>query len=144
MHPSSLHHAEVFHNTYLSTSRKPRKIVEIGSQDVNGSLKSVFHKKHDYVGLDFVEGKGVDLVIDDPYSLPLQSGSADVVLCSSVFEHSSMFWLLFEECMRVLKLGGLLYLNVPSNGMVHRYPVDAWRFFPDAGLALEEWSARQH
>ena len=30
----------------------------------------------------------------------------------------------------------LFYLNAPSNGEFHRYPVDCWRFYPDAGGAL--------
>jgi SAM-dependent methyltransferase len=53
-----------------------------------------------------------------------------------------MFWVLFLEIMRVLKPGGLLYLNVPSNGEVHRWPVDCWRFYPDSGRALVTWAQR--
>jgi hypothetical protein len=31
-------------------------------------------------------------------------------------------------------------LNAPSNGDFHRFPIDAWRFYPDSGLALAEWA----
>jgi len=41
-----------------------------------------------------------------------------------------------------LKPSGLLYLNVPSNGLFHRYPVDCWRFYPDSGVALVNWGKR--
>ncbi|MDP5132388.1 MAG: hypothetical protein NWQ54_16010, partial [Paraglaciecola sp.] len=34
------------------------------------------------------------------------------------------------------------YLNVPSNGGFHRYPVDCWRFYPDSGNALVSWAKR--
>jgi hypothetical protein len=44
--------------------------------------------------------------------------------------------------MRVLKPAGLFYLNVPSNGNFHRYPVDCWRFYPDSGGALISWAKR--
>jgi hypothetical protein len=44
--------------------------------------------------------------------------------------------------MRVLKPEGLFYLNVPSNGAFHRYPVDCWRFYPDSGRALVRWAQR--
>ena len=44
--------------------------------------------------------------------------------------------------MRVLKPAGLLYINAPSNGDYHRYPVDCWRFFPDSGVALQNWANR--
>ena len=51
-----------------------------------------------------------------------------------------MFWLSFLEIMRVLKPWGICYLNVPSNGPVHEYPVDCWRFYPDSGIALQTWA----
>jgi SAM-dependent methyltransferase len=74
--------------------------------------------------------------------LPFEDASFDVCVCSSVLEHSEFFWLLFTEMLRILKPGGLLYLNVPSNGWVHRYPVDCWRFYPDSGIALQNWGRR--
>jgi len=117
-------------------------VIDIGAQDVNGSLREVMPAHFKYVGVDMAAGKGVDIVLDDPYRLPLESESADVVICSSCFEHSEMFWLLFLEIMRVLKPTGLFYLNVPSNGGFHRYPVDCWRFYPDSGNALVNWARR--
>ncbi|MFP4076345.1 MAG: hypothetical protein ACLFTD_07650 [Halochromatium sp.] len=44
--------------------------------------------------------------------------------------------------LRVVKRGGLIYLNAPSNGSYHGYPFDHWRFYPDAGRALASWSER--
>jgi hypothetical protein len=54
-----------------------------------------------------------------------------------------MFWLLFLEVLRILKPHGLFYLNAPTNGSFHRYPVDCWRFYPDSGIALAKWGQRQ-
>lgn len=31
-------------------------------------------------------------------------------------------------------------LNMPSQGAFHRYPLDAFRFYPDAGIALQKWA----
>ena len=31
----------------------------------------------------------------------------------------------------------------PSNGDFHRYPLDCWRFYPDAGVALVRWAGRR-
>ncbi len=95
-----------------------------------------------FIGVDFVQGRGVDVVLDDPYRLPFADASVDVVVSSSCFEHSEMFWVLFLEIMRVLKSPGLFYLNAPSNGTFHRYPVDCWRFYPDSGRALVKWAQR--
>jgi len=116
------------------------KVLDIGSQDVNGSLKQVMPAGFSYVGVDFVPGNNVDVVLEDPYRLPFDTQSADVILSSSCFEHAEMFWVLFLEILRVLKPGGLFYLNVPSNGEFHRWPVDCWRFYPDSGRALVRWA----
>jgi SAM-dependent methyltransferase len=94
------------------------------------------------MAIDFAQGKGVDVVLTDPYVLPLGDETVDIVVSSSCFEHSEMFWLLFLEILRILKPAGLFYLNAPSNGAFHRYPVDCWRFYPDSGAALVNWAKR--
>jgi SAM-dependent methyltransferase len=144
MHRSALMNCKSFFETYSKsfTGDKKVKIVEIGSQDVNGGLRITAPTEFEYIGVDFVAGKGVDVVLNDPYSLPFESESVDIILTSSCFEHSEMFWLVFLEIMRVLKPKGLCYLNAPSNGNIHRYPVDCWRFYPDSGRALITWAKR--
>lgn len=144
MHPTAKSNCERFFETYANSFPNPDKlrVIEIGSQDVNGSLREVAPPTCEYVGVDFVKGKGVDVVLSDPYSLPFESDSADIVLSSSCFEHSEMFWIAYLEILRILKPGGLFYLNVPSNGAFHRYPVDCWRFYPDSGRALVSWAKR--
>ena len=141
MHPTAMDNAAKFYQTYLPVGAG-KVIVEIGSQDVNGSIRSVAPSDAKYIGVDFAAGKGVDVIIDDPYNLPFENESVDICTSSSVFEHSEMFWLLFLEILRILKPGGLFYLNVPSNGDFHRYPVDCWRFYPDAGKAMISWAKR--
>lgn len=141
MHPSALDLGKRFFSAYCPDN-SPLTVLDIGAQNVNGSLKAVCPAGANYVGVDFVPGTGVDVILEDPYKLPFTDCSADIVVCSSVFEHSQFFWLLFLEILRVLKPNGLFYLNVPSNGYVHRYPVDCWRFYPDSGFALVEWGKR--
>ncbi|WP_236725741.1 methyltransferase domain-containing protein [Solemya pervernicosa gill symbiont] len=136
-----MEHGRLFFETYCN-QKDTKHIVEIGSQDVNGSLRSVAPKYFKYTGIDFVEGNGVDILLTDPYSIPLEDESVDFVVTSSVLEHSEFFWLLFNEMLRILKPNGLLYINAPSNGDFHRYPVDCWRFYPDSGKALENWGRK--
>ena len=145
MHPTAIANCQQFFDCYgkfIPAASPAPKIVEIGSQDVNGSLRGCCPPSYEYLGVDFVAGKGVDLILTDPYQLPLPDDSADIVLSSSCFEHSEMFWLLFLEIMRIVKPGGLFYLNVPANGEFHRWPVDCWRFYPDSGRALVTWAKR--
>jgi SAM-dependent methyltransferase len=138
MHDTAMEYGKIFFDTYIGNS-KALTVVDIGSQDVNGSLKSVMPANNNYIGVDFVKAKGVDVVITNPYNLPFENESVDVVVSSSCFEHSEFFWLLFNEILRILKPTGILYINSPSNGSFHRYPVDCWRFYPDSGIALQNW-----
>jgi SAM-dependent methyltransferase len=144
MHQSAMDNCKSFFDAYAETFAKDKttKVVEIGSQDVNGSLRSVTPNEFEYVGVDFQSAKGVDIILDDPYVLPFDTGSRDIVLSSSCFEHSEMFWVVFLEVMRILKPTGIFYLNAPSAGSFHRYPVDCWRFYPDSGRAMITWSKR--
>lgn len=142
MHKSALNNGKLFFETYVKNESV--NIVEIGSLDVNGSLRRFVPSSAIYTGVDFEEGNGVDIVLKDPYEFPFESNSVDCVLSSSCFEHSEFFWIVFLDIMRILKPDGLLYLNVPANGPFHRYPVDCWRFYPDAGVALQNWANRNN
>lgn len=141
MHVSALNHGQLFFDTYLGSSSE-QTILDIGAQNVNGSLRQCAPAGSHYIGVDFVPGSGVDVVLDDPYRLAFADASIDVVVSSSCFEHIEFFWLMFNEALRVLVPDGLLYLNAPANGDFHRYPVDCWRFYPDAGAALARWGQR--
>lgn len=144
MHISAMHNCELFFKTYGRSfdSAAQVTVVDIGSQDVNGSLRAVVPSRFNYIGVDFVQGRGVDVVLEDPYTLPFPDASVEIIISSSCFEHSEMFWLTYLEILRVLKPNGLFYLNAPSNGLFHRYPVDCWRFYPDSGGALVTWAKR--
>jgi SAM-dependent methyltransferase len=141
MHPSAMKNGKLFFDTYAAPLAGGT-VIDIGAQDVNGSLRDVMPAQLKYVGVDFVQGKGVDVILDDPYRLPFEDASVDIVVSNSCLEHSEMFWLIYLEMLRVLRPSGLLYLNVPSNGDFHRYPVDCWRFYPDSGRALVTWARR--
>lgn len=58
-------HGKAFFQIYLNNT-VGMTIVDIGSRDVNGSLRSVAPLNSTYVGVDFAAGKGVDVVLADP------------------------------------------------------------------------------
>ena len=132
-----MNHARLFFETYAL--EKNLNIVEIGSQDVNGAIRDLQPVTSTYTGYDYVDGKGVDHVVSHPYKLPIEDETVDILVSSSCYEHSSMFWMNFLEAMRILKPNGRYYINAPSNGVFHRFPVDCWRFYPDSGTALSNW-----
>lgn len=140
MHVTAEQNARRFFDTYVNN--KNGDFLEIGSYLSSFNIRSLAPNGSNYVGVDLGAGPGVDVVLDDPYKLPFDDNSFDFVVSSSCFEHSEFFWLTYMEVMRVLKPSGLFYLNAPSNGDFHRFPVDCWRFFPDSGNALSNWSRR--
>lgn len=141
MHDTAMLIGQKFFETYLAGA-SGLSIVDIGAQDVNGSLRSVAPPGNRYIGVDFQAAKGVDVVLQDAYRFPFPDAEFDVAVCSNCLEHSEFFWLTFMEILRVVKPSGLVFLTVPANAAVHRYPVDCWRFYPDSGMALRNWARR--
>ena len=141
MHASSFENMRKCFEKYGSRlpmlCQSPVTIVEIGSADINGSYRKIFPAPaFQYIGADLQAGEGVDVVIKDPYHAPLPDNFADIVISGQMLEHCEFFWLAFLDMMRILKPNGLLFLIAPSAGPIHNYPVDCYRFYPDAYRAL--------
>lgn len=137
MHNSAYNCAQNFYDKYLSNTKK-LIVVDFGSYDHNGSLKPIFQNHH-YLGLDIENGPNVDLVVH-ARKTPFFPDSVDVIVSSSCFEHDQLFWVTFLEMCRMLKPNGYIYINAPSKGKYHAYPIDCWRFKLDSWKALETWA----
>jgi SAM-dependent methyltransferase len=112
---------------------KTGNILEVGSRNVNGSVRSLFDQSG-YIGIDLEEGPGVDRVMDAhtlvKYAWP---PSFDLIIATEVLEHSNKPWLIVDGMHRLLKPSGKLLISVPANGFPeHRHPIDVFRFMPDA------------
>lgn len=83
--------------------------------------------------LDVAPAASVDLV-GDARSMPLATGSVNVVLCTQVLEHIPEPVRVLDEIRRVLRPGGTLILSVPGIYPQHGAPGDYWRYMPQ-GLA---------
>jgi SAM-dependent methyltransferase len=113
----------------------PEPVCEIGSYQVAGqedliNLRSHFSNQ-EYLGIDFRDGPGVDLVANVE-KLPLPDASVGTVIALSVFEHVEHFWHGFEEVFRVLRPDGVFIVSCPFYFHIHGYPSDYWRFTPAA------------
>lgn len=140
MHYSAYINAEKFFDKYCKESIETKKILDVGSYDVNGTMKPIFERGQ-YLGLDMESGPNVDIV-SDAHNIPFQNNYFDIVLSSSCFEHDDMFWETFLEMCRVVNYGGYLYIQAPSNGPYHGWPGDNWRFYIDSWKALEKWGKK--
>ena len=145
MHATAEANARRFFETYVNKVSNPT-IAEIGSQiGGNGAefnIRSLAPSGSKYIGIDLEKMPGVDVVLTDPYKFPIEDNSVDFIVSSSCFEHIEFFWLTFLEAIRILKPSGILYINAPSIGAFHRYPMDYWRFFPDSAHSLSNWGVR--
>lgn len=114
--------------------KSPRKILEIGSLDINGGVRKFFTDANEYVGIDMQEGKGVDKVLEAHDILKVwPKENFDIVLCLEMLEHDNAFWKTINDIHKILKRGGFLIISTPTFGFpLHRYPKDYFRFGEDA------------
>jgi SAM-dependent methyltransferase len=141
MHDTACLAGNLFSQIY---GKKGKTVVDIGGQDVNGSLRKYFiEKEMKYICVDIEKHNSVDIVINPGDKLPFEDGTIDIVISTSCFEHDPLFWLTFKEMTRIIKMDGYIYINAPTNGEYHGYPGDNWRFYSDAGQALAYWSGVQ-
>jgi len=141
MHPSSIENMRQCYERYImknsTFSSREILILDIGGADINGEYRDIFSEaNHRYLTVDLQEGLGVDIVMQSAYELPFEENIADIVVSGQMLEHCEFFWLIFSEMVRVLKPHGYLFLIAPSAGPIHSYPVDCYRFYPDAYRAL--------
>ena len=139
MHDTAEKNVKWFFNKYIN-NETPVKILEIGSRGEGFLIRDLKPISSEYIGLDIQSGPNVDIVSNNVYKLPFDDNTFEYVISSSCFEHDECFWVTYLEIIRVLKPGGLFYLNAPSNGPYHGYPGDCWRFYLDAGEALVKWA----
>lgn len=78
------------------------------------------------VNLDINNYNSVD-VIGDARRIPFQNDSYDAIISNSVLEHIWETDLVAEECFRVVKPGGFVFINVPQVcGRHHTYDYHRW------------------
>lgn len=116
----------------------PVPTVELGSYDVNGSLRPHFSGR--YVGVDIRPGPGVD-VVASAAGVPLRERSFGCCVCTEMLEHDARFWLSVLEMRRLLVGDGMVLLSTRGFGFpVHDFPADYWRFTKDAIAELFTWA----
>jgi SAM-dependent methyltransferase len=107
-----------------------KRVLEVGSYDVNGSVRPLFSGFKDYLGLDMRHGPGVDMVANaEDVDLLFGKESHDVIVCAEMLEHCRLWQRCVHGMKRVLKKQGVLILTTRSPKFpIHDFPSDYWRF----------------
>ncbi len=90
-------------------------MLEVGSYDVNGTVRGIFGGAESYIGVDLVEGPGVD-VIGYGHELDHPDGSFDAAISGECFEHDPHWADTFTNMTRMTRQGGLVAFTCASRG----------------------------
>jgi SAM-dependent methyltransferase len=96
----------------LHPARGP--LLEIGSLDVNGSVRDLFPGAAPYVGVDLHRGRGVDVVASG-HDFG-RDATFDTVVTTECLEHDPGWHLTLRNIVRVLQPGGTLLLTCATTG----------------------------
>lgn len=124
------------------------RVLELGSRNINGSVRHLFAGASEYVGVDPVDGPDVDIVGDGAtITVP---GMFDVVVCTEVLEHvddATAFGIIWNA-WRHLCSGGVFVMTCAGPGRhphsaIDENPIRPWEFYRNVDRdLLAGWLAR--
>jgi len=92
---------------------KGKRVLEVGSKYVNGSVKPLIERfchPGEYIGVDIERGKYVDIVLPAEKLVEyFGEESFDVVISTELIEHVKDWRITIENMKRVLRPDGYIY-----------------------------------
>jgi glycosyltransferase involved in cell wall biosynthesis/SAM-dependent methyltransferase len=117
-------------------------VLEIGSLDVNGSIRHLVEARGParYVGVDIVDGPGVDAVLDClDVVAEFGQDAFDAVVSAEMMEHAQDWQGCLLAMTRVLKPGGVLVITTRGPGFAYHHAPDHWRYTQDGFRQALAW-----
>ncbi|MDX2028856.1 MAG: class I SAM-dependent methyltransferase [Alphaproteobacteria bacterium] len=151
MHPVIFSAFERLCRTYASNA--PEAVLEIGAVPGPDMLLNLpdLARATTRIGLNLAEAtkyKGCRILQGNANHMPFPDESFDLVLCNSVLEHDSKFWLTLQEIKRVLRPGGTVILGVPGYRINRGWTYSVlsrlqriWPAFMPGARLLDAWNA---
>lgn len=135
--PEMVGHQQWQNYIYELGNKPGLRILEVGSREVTGASSARTRlSKAEYVGFDFYPGNNVD-VVGDAHKLSsyFKAGEQfDIIYSSACFEHFAMPWLVATEMAKLLKVGGIVFIETHFSFSSHERP---WNFFQFSDMGLK-------
>lgn len=111
---------------------KGKRVIEVGSYDVNGSLRPIVESwgPAEYIGVDIEKGPGVDVVCNAENIIEkFGKESFDVVISTELLEHVKNWRAVVSGIKKLCKPNGIILITTRSYGYgYHASPYDFWRY----------------
>ena len=114
-------HQAAFEWVARHAPRTAAVVVEVGSRDVNGSVRPIFGFCDRYIGVDITDGPAVDVVAD---FATWDFSGADCVVCCEVLEHVEDWRDIVTKAAEVVNVGGTVILTAACDPRAPHSAVD--------------------
>ena len=112
---------------------KGKKVLEVGSRLLSDNFAKFFEHAN-YTGFDYCAGENVDVVGDAHKLSSYFDHKFDLIFSSAVFEHLAMPWKVSLEMIKLLNMGGYIFIETHYSFSSHERP---WHFFQFSENALQ-------
>jgi len=103
---------------------KASRVLEVGSQNINGSIRNKFPNATEYLGIDLGMAADVDWVIPGEL-IELPNGWAEVAISAECFEHCKRWGDVLTNMIRITRPGGLIIITCAGIGRATHGTVDS-------------------
>lgn len=118
-----------------------RRVLDVGSADVNGGPHRLLADPAHYVGIDLAPYGNVD-VVTDAATVAFPTGWFDVTMSSECFEHAERWRDIVANMVRMTSPGGLVVISAAGTGRnehgTSRSP-DGGSFSPGTSTRGDDW-----
>jgi len=104
----------VFIKSMLSEFFRDKKVLDVGSGDINGNNRFLF-ENCSYEGNDVYSAPNVT-VVSKTSALTFEDESFDTICSTECFEHDPEYEQSFQKIVKMLKPGGLFFFTCASTG----------------------------